>query len=36
MKEVIRLLGQYINNNNYKFAEGLYYRLCHFYYGKKK
>lgn len=36
MNEFLRKLGEYINNNNDKFAEGLYYTLCHFYYGKKK
>ena len=34
MKEIIRLLGQYINNNNDKLAENIYYNLCHLYYGK--
>ena len=32
MKEIIRILGQYINNNNDPIVEAIYYRLCKFYY----
>ena len=32
MKEIIRILGQYINNNNDPVVETIYYRLCKFYY----
>ena len=35
MKELIRKLGQYINNNNDKLAELIYYILCRIEYDVK-
>ena len=35
MKELIRKLGEYINNNNDKLAELIYYILCRIEYGVK-
>lgn len=32
MREIIRILGQYINNNYDPIAEAIYYKLCKFYY----
>ena len=34
MKDIIRKLGQYINNHNNLIVEFIYYNLCEIYYNK--